>query len=357
MVVKKGKRRVIGIEVGNGMVKIRSLDAKTGLVYLEVLPSAWAYAKDVAKNSVSDESLQLDVYTIDGVEYVWGKDIGEVDNYKLTYGHENRYRTEQFKIMAKIAMARAVRDLDIHPNEKLLISTNIPSGESTNVEKEEEIISAFMGEVEGFHEVTVNEDEYTFKVFKVEVLSQALATVVGRYLDAQGYVGDEEYENLKVGVIDIGNGTTDLDVIYKLRRLNIFKSIPKGFKDVYTSIGKEINKKYPSHEVKDLKLLKQIKDKDFSYVTGRLRDPIDISKPYKLGLDELVVDIQSSVMTQWKDQSDFDEILLVGASAPSFEEMLKNVVTGLTIPKNYETSNVEGCYRWGMYILMVEGEE
>lgn len=337
-------RRVIGMDLGNGMVKIRALDKKTGEPYISVLPSAWAYRKDVG-DQVHSKQLDLDTFYIDDVPYVWGHDIDRVGGIKITYGHHNRYKTEAYKIMIKIALAKVVHDLDIPATEKIHLVTGVPSGE-TGTDCEEDIVKAFMGENKGVHEVDVNEDEHVFRIAEVEVMSQPVATVIGRFLDEEGYIGDNEYSELKVGVIDIGGGTTDLDIIDNLQRQKEFHSVPKGFTDVYNSIRATIQKRYPSHTVTDYELIGCLKEK--KYKPSKRSEEVDFTTAMNAGVQEVTIDVQQAIVSKWKDQIDIDEILLIGASAKIFEEGLSNVVSGLTIPDNHHVSNVEGYFRWGM---------
>jgi plasmid segregation protein ParM len=347
MAGKKKKKfdRVIAIDLGNGMVKIRSLDLKTGKPYKLVLPCAWAYKKDVG-DKLHVKELKLDTFYIDDVEYVWGEDISELGSkVKVGYGLENRYKSEPFKIMTKIALAKVVDDLDIQPTEKIYLVTGVPSGE-TKTDRENEITLAFLGDNGGVHEIDVNVNERFFRVAHVEVMSQPVATVIGRYLDEDGYVGDEEYESLKVGIIDVGGGTTDLDIVDKLQRQKNYTSIPKGFSDVYRSIKEVIKHEHPSHDVTDFKLLDCLETK--TYKPNKRYQEIDFSDAMEAGIREVSVDIQQAILSQWKDQTDMDEILLIGGSAKEFEPKLSNIVRGLTIPENHHTSNVEGYYRWGV---------
>jgi plasmid segregation protein ParM len=360
MTIKKKRKfdRVIGIDLGNGLVKIRSITDR-GEDYHLTLPSAFAYLKDVGE-SVNSQSMDLDVFVIDDVRYVWGKDITKIKDIKPTYGHKNRYKTESFKIMTKIAMAKVVVDLEIEPMEKILIVTGVPSAE-TGTECEGDICKAFYGEhSKGLHEVGVNEDEVMFKVSHVEVMPQALSTVLGRYLDEDGGVEDESYETMKVAVIDIGGGTTDLDIVHGLRRQKGYHSIPKGFRDVYDSIRAEIRVKYPHLTVTDFELLEVIeynnakfnKNKSvYQYKPSKLREPVDFSEALNQGINELVLDTQQAIMDKWKSQNDLDEILLVGGSAELFKEYLDEIADGITIPPNNGNSNVEGYFRFGVYLL------
>lgn len=346
---KKEYDWVIGIDLGNGFVKIRCLNKKTGEKYLVTLPSAWAYKKDVG-DDIQNPSLKLDTYYIKDVAYVWGEDIKLLKDIKNTYGHDNRYKTEAFKIMAKIAMAKVVDDLDIKATEKILLVTGVPSGES-NTEREKDIAEAFIGDKEGLHEVDVNENEHIFKIAHVEVLSQAVSAVIARYLDEDGYVGDSDYEEDKVGIIDIGAGTMDFDVVDRLRRLKGWHSEPKGFRTVYEYIRVPINRKYPNHPVSDYKLIDCLNSNE--YKPSKRKEAVNFEEEKNNAINELVVVMQQSIMEKWNDQTDMDEVLLIGASAREFKDKISNILTGITIPENADSINAEGYYRWGMYLAYV----
>ena len=362
---KKAKYdRVLAIDLGNGLVKVRSI-TQEGRDYDLTLPSAWAYSKEVGE-SVNHKVMDLDLFTIGDTEYVWGNEIVKVKGIKPTYGHENRYLTEAFKIMAQIAMAKAVHDLQITPQEKILVVTGVPSTQ-TGTSREEDIVEAFLGTNDGLYQIGVNEDEVTFKVAHVEVMPQALSTVIGRYLSEDGGVEDADYEEIKVAVIDIGGGTTDLDIVHGLRRQKGYHSIPKGFRDVYDTVRVAIKEEYPDHDVTDYELLAvldetaerskkgSVKTKQkYEYKPSRLKSAVDFTSALNNGILELSIDIQQAIMSKWKDQTDLDEILLVGGSAELFKDYIDRIVEGITIPANSGNSNVEGYYRYGVYMLAGE---
>ncbi len=364
---KKEFDRVVGIDLGNGMVKVRSV-YKNGKPYSLIVPSCFALEKEVG-NSVNRQALAIDTYLIDDIKYVWGEDINRIDKVTATYGHQNRYKTEAYQIMAKIVMARVVRDLEILPNEKILIVTGVPSQE-TNTACEADIAKAFLGDNGGFHEVSIALDDLTFRVKHVHVTAQALATVIGRFLDDDGTILDPEYETLKVAVIDIGAGTTDLDIVHELRRQNGYHSVKSGFKNVYDSIRACIQQDYPSHVVSDYKLLQAIQEANkkakvpvgvneaevvYEYVPSKLAPPVDFTKALNDGVKEVAMNIQQAIMDKWEEQTNLDEILLVGGGAEFFKQYLDKVVFGITIPENNGDSNVEGYYRLGVSIA--EGDD
>lgn len=365
MVAKKKNKfdRVVAVDLGNGLIKIRSI-YKDGKPYSLILPSAFALLKEVG-HAMNSNALDIDTYTVDGINYVWGADITRIENFTTTYGHEGRYRTEAFQIMAKIVMARIARDLEIEAKEKILLVTGVPSIE-TNTEREVELANAFYGNDAGFHEIGVGDDEVVFRIAHVQVTSQALASVIGRYLAEDGTVQDEEYEKTKVAVVDIGAGTTDLDIVHELRRQKAYHSVPKGFRDVYDSIRSAIKAKYPSHQVTDYELLDAIENAKkkpkkvtagsnepqtvFEYSPSVRATPVDFTKALNDGIKEVAMGVQQAIMDKWKEQTDLDEILLVGGSADLFKEYMDRVMFGITIPNNNGDSNVEGYYRLGVQI-------
>lgn len=358
--------RVVGLDLGNGLINTRSATTE-GEEYRTTFPSEFAYQQDIGDQmdvGKKDSKLDLDTYEIDGSFYVWGKDISKLRETQPTSGYDSRYKTEAYRIMVSIALGRAVKDLNITPQEKILVVTGVPSNE-TNTVSEDEITDAFLngkGGNKGLYKLKINDDEYIFNISHVEVTAQALATVIGRYLDVDGSVKDESYENSKVGVIDIGAGTIDFDVLDQLRRLRGHDSIPRGFNDIYEKIKAVIRKQYPAHRVNNFNLFKVIQDaqKDrggntkeikYIYTPSKTKDGVDFTEAFKEGILEIATDIQQAVTSHWKDQTGFDEILLVGGSAKEFKKSLSKSIGGITIPQNSGESNVEGYYRLGMEIL------
>ncbi|MGE6347992.1 hypothetical protein ACQKIY_25040 [Bacillus mycoides] len=363
--------RVIGIDLGNGLVKIRSV-YRDGRLYELTLPSAFGKLTDVG-SSVGGEELDLDTYRINGIDYVWGEDITRLrDKMKPCYGHQGRYESEAYKIMAQIAMSRVVKDLGIDATEKVLVVTGVPSIE-TDTECETDIANAFYGESSGFFETVVNGQEYSYRLAHVQVTAQALATVIGRYIDEVGRVLNSDYEKIKVAVVDIGAGTTDLDAVFELRRQSNYHSIQRGFRDVYEDIRTYIRKYYPAQIVTDYDILeiieevggklreqeldvsnskKKKEDIRYEYRASKRSTPVDFTDIFINSLYELAMDIQQAILDKWKNTLEFDEVLIVGGSAEHFSDMMLKIVKDAIIPENNGDSNVEGYYRLGVSIAL-----
>lgn len=350
--------REMAIDLGNGFVKLRAF-TKDGKRYELILPSTWAFLDDVGINTFGEGAgvgdIKVDRYTIGDSEYAWGEDVYKLDN-NPTYGIENRYKSEAFMVMARIAMARVVRDCEISLDEEIILTTGLPSGES-NTELEQDIRKAFLGEDNGYHDIEINDESYRFHIAHIEVLGQAMSAVVDRYLDDAGYVRDEDYEEIKVGVISIGAGTIDLDVVDALRRQGSNVSTNKGFSDVYKAIRTSIRVDYPTHasSISDYELVHLLEKRKYS--PSRRKKEVDFGDAMDNELNKLVVAMQTAISRAWKDLSSMDEVLMTGASAKVFEDAMDNFIEGITIPENYDTIEVDGMCKWSTYKKNVLMEE
>lgn len=357
--------RVIGLDLGNGLVNIRSVH-KNGKKYLITLPSAYVKKSSLGESVEGDYEVEgLDFFNIEGIEYAWGKegieDIKDESILITTNGYQGRYISMAFKRLAKMALAKAYTDLKIKPSEKVLVVTGTPS-EEFRKSANKDLVNA----IKGTHDLEVNGEKLLFKIDAVESQSQPIATVFSMYLGEDGYVENEEFEDMKVGVIDIGGGTTDYDVVDKFRRQNVYVSRPKGFQKVYETIRKAIATINPLYKPTDYNILNAINEankkalKDGGEVqylirTSQREPYVNFTNALNVGLSELAEDIESTVIKKWESQTGFDYIFLVGGSASMFEDKIP-VVSGFTIPEDSGTTNVEGYFRWGM-ALSIEKEE
>lgn len=350
--LKKYYDWIIGIDLGNGLIKIRSVH-KNGEIYRKRLPSAYTDSTSLGV-SITDSTLDLDFYEINKTEYIWGKDVVEIGNIIPTHGYEGRYSTIGYRNMVKMTLARVYNDLGIMPNDKVLIVTGVPSTE-TGTDAESQLKNAFTnnGEV---HDVIMNGKQMLIKLEEEDifVMSQPVATVLGRYLGDNGEVIDKRYETMKVAVVDIGGGTTDFDIIKNLRRLNEYDSIQNGFHDVYEAIRAEIQSIHRTSEPTDFDLLKRISygikhGNVFTYRPNIRVEPVDFSDTLEKAVLALAGLIQSKITSKWKAQADIDEFLLVGGSAGLFEVDIKEVANAVVIPQNNGDSNAEGYFKFGVH--------
>lgn len=342
---------VLGIDYGNGLVNIYS--SKDGEIYSETLPSSFILKGDYGSQfAFSNDESDLDLYSYNGGEYLWGNDI-EKQPVIDTFGHENRYKSIPFITITQLAIAKAVRDLEIQPTDKILVVTGVPTAEKGNKAIEVSLADAIKNSKTGLNKVAINDEEYIYNVEDVMIMPQALSSVFGIYYDEEGMVAESKYEDMKVAVIDIGGGTIDIDIIKNLRRLDVYESMALGFRDVYDGIRKYIKKFEPKANPNDYDLYKIINDNDnirlntFAYKPSAIRDSIDFTEEFYRQLDKVTMELHQLIMTKWKAQVDLDEILLVGGSAKFFKDRVKNIVEGFVVPNNCGITNAVGYHNYG----------
>lgn len=361
--------KVIGIDFGNGFVNIVVKDSK-GLVFTKTLPSSFVKA-DTMGQSFGTSTRDLMEFNIEGTVIKWGDDIARLDVID-TYGHENRYRTDMFKIITQLALGYIVRELDIQATDRLLVVTGVPTDESGNAVIEKDIATAIKGNSKGLNKLTkieydengeMVEQDIMYCVEDVLVLPQGLSVVLGRYYNCEGMIENIDYEEMKVAVVDIGGGTIDIELVHELNRLNEHISIREGFRDVYNNIRAKIKESYPNATPNDYELLKIINDEEsirldkYIYKPSKLKQGVDFTEVYKTSIDSLIMSIQRGLMNKMKSLTDLDEILLVGGSARLFEERLNDVMQGFTIPQDHAIANAVGYFNYGTYYNSVIGDE
>jgi hypothetical protein len=293
---------VIGLDHGNGWVKIRTTTNEI------ILPSYVARKEDIG-DSVIGRSLDLKEYEIPNVKgstFVWGEDVTKIKDVLSTYGVQNRYNNDVYQALSKFALAEALPDGDVFGD--VLVVTGVPSIE-VGTDKERQLRDVLGGS----HIVRVNGHDKIIRVGRVVVVSQPLGVVLSRYLDDDGYVADDKYEEYSVAVIDIGTGTTDLDHIKALRRISTdCHSIPVGMFDVYKRIAAWVNRQNPSANATPQEVERQFEN-DCYEVSKRVR--YDIEEVKEVAIKEVATEIVTAISQHWKSYDVFDEILITGGGA------------------------------------------
>lgn len=329
-------KKVLVLDHGNGKMKMRSS------VYKNTLPSLLAFKKDVGK-SYTGEKLQLNTYALPNGSYVWGHDVNAVPAVYPTYGFQNRYKETMYRILTKIAITSLAQKSYVQSHDEVIVVTGAPSNEIDTP-----AVADLQAAFQGIHELKIEDTFMRVNVIKVIVLPQPIGTVMSRYLDEEGYVADERYESIRVGVIDIGTGTTDLDSINRLRREE-HKSIPVGMKDVYQIIADYVNSQNPNAKAEFYHI-----EPFFAEGVYKIseRHSVDFKEVKQAAIFEVAEKIKTGIKNAWKTFDRFDEIILTGGGADLFEADIKLLVEDLIKADDPQGDNAEGMYRYGTFITM-----
>lgn len=332
---------LIGLDHGNGWVKAKTIDNQI------VLPSAIARKDAMGESLTSSSKLQVDEYesnTAKGEAFVWGKDIYKAKSVLSTYGFQDRYKQKYYRLLNEFALAAVLGEGNVF--DDVWVITGVPS-EEKGTELENDLKEA----LKGTHLVKVNGEEKIIRVEKVIILPQPVGSVMSLYLDIEGFVLDDSYEE-SIGVIDIGTGTTDLDHIFELRRQKDDElSIPLGVYNVYEKIAEKIRKEKPNSKATAQKVEEQFKS-DF-YEVSKRAEKINIKEMKEVALIQIAEDIQNQIIQRWKTWDRFDKIIITGGGASSIGEKLKELIPDVEVLKNSQFANAEGFYRYGQ---MMKGE-
>lgn len=336
------KMIAIGIDHGNGKLKARSTEVKSYIV-----PSAVALESNVGDDFMGKE-LDLQHGKVSGDEdtYVWGAPVKSVAKYSLTMGHQDRLANESYKILTELALgALAGKEEQVDA----VVVTGVPSNQIKT--KEAANLKAFL---QGTHLVKVDSREIIIRVKDVFVLPQPVGTIMSLYLDSEGFVKQESYETEKIAVIDIGNGTTDLDYIQGLKRQDEFLSIPTGMYDVYNYIARKINEEEPNAGARA-----EIVEEYFASAAYKVskRKVIPFEDIKEKAIQEIGTELKNRISQHWKFWDRFDEIILTGGGAHVFADTIRQLIPDVKVMKEPQFRNADGFYRYAQYIKGVKYDE
>ncbi|HZG79530.1 MAG TPA: plasmid segregation protein ParM [Brevibacillus sp.] len=336
---------VLGIDHGNGNVKGYSAEKSL------LLPSAYARPEDFSEEGLAKKELDLHQYSsakFEGETYLWGKDVLEASKLITTYAAQNRYAEKSYRLLSEFAIASLLPSGQGNTFDNVMLVTGCPSREK-GTKSEENLKNVFAGG----HVVKVDGRDLVIHVTSVVVLPQPLGTVASLYLDVQGYVLDDSYEESYVAVIDIGSGTTDIDGIKALnRQIEDTDTIPMGMFDAYQKIADYVNDQMPEALATPDKVERQILNGSDSYKVSQ-RASVDITDIKSKAFRELAEDLTNGINKRWKNRAKFDKLLLTGGGAKPLADHFKNWDKDVIVVENAQQANAAGFYRYG--VMMARG--
>jgi plasmid segregation protein ParM len=327
---------VVGLDHGNGWVKAKS-DSN-----MVILPSYMA-RKDSLGEDLTGGKLDINVFKSTAAKsesYIWGKDIVKAERPLSTYGSQDRYKQKYYQLLNEFTLASLI-DEDVAND--VWVVTGVPSQEK-GTHLEEQLKESLMGA----HLVNKDGKDIIVKVSKVVVIPQPVGTVMSQYLDEEGAVENDQYEELSVAIIDVGTGTTDLDHVKELRRQeDDSESISIGMFDVYKKIASHINKVNTSANATPQKVEAQFESD--SYAISK-RSKVDITQIKEEALENVAMDIKNAITQRWRTWDRFDEIIVTGGGASALGKKLKELIEDATPIKSSQLANADGFYRYGKFL-------
>jgi|SRR5690625_209928 len=338
---------LFALDLGNIQTKIKSSKLE------KVLPSKFAYYEDLGNQSTSISKSNLDIkeYKVnfdDDFTYAWGSDINKakVKRFTDTIAFENRYSTPNFKLLANFAIGELAKDF---PEAKdNILNVNIVTGVPTDEFNERSVMS-IMKVLKGDHNITIDSIPMVIRVNEVKVLPQPVGTVYNEFLDSEGYIEHEEYENETVSVVDCGGGTILIDTLNNMNLAETGRTQEEeGAHSLYDSIIAECSKNEISLTKNDIeKILREQEDKYF--FKPNKNESYEITKIVNKGIKKYTNNLLNIVDSTLKGTSHIDTLFFTGGGANIInqKQVLNRYVRAIFI-KDSETANVNGFYKFGL---------
>jgi plasmid segregation protein ParM len=325
--------KLLGLDVGYGFVKVT--DGNLG----------YSFPSVIGDGDANDQTLNF------------GKSLSRINNLKIIYKNKI-YRVGDSAIRHSnylyrdLSLSRSYgSDFDILFLAALSLFSD---GSETNFKvvtglppERMHMADTIKDLVRGEHLFSVFENrkykEITLEVLDVEVIPQPIGTFWAEY--AQSIVEGKNLGLSKIGVIDIGFGTSDFAVIEDQEYIPQKSfTIPIGMSTAYKEISKALLAEYgiakESHSLDEIIIKRKIRKAGMTY---------DISPVIDNCLEKLSRNIMVEINSNWVTD-EFDKILFTGGGSQALGKFLvPKFEQGMTVEDAF-IANSKGYYNWAAYL-------
>ncbi|SEO80636.1 plasmid segregation protein ParM [Amphibacillus marinus] len=335
------------LDIGNKQTKMVS--EKTS----DVFPSYYLLKQDLGSSlTLIGQQRLIDSYesNIDpDFTYAWGKEIAQVstDKYIDTISFDNRYRTNEFKLLVDFSLANLAKD---YPAAKMSIlectvATGVPSSDY-----HDEAIRDIITAIKGDHNVRLNGESLNIRVKEVFVIQQPIGTIYNELLDSNGYIENESFLDENVVVVDIGGGTLLIDT---LKSLNLDEKQSgqrdNGAYDLFERI-KNLAKQKGIRGLTEYKIEQIVRrgnsESGYSYQPNK-NECIDLTEIILTAQKIYTREVINTINTTLKDKSQIDTALFTGGGPNVLNsDELKQVFKNSYLVEDSETATVRGYFKY-----------
>ncbi len=337
------KLEIIGFDVGNGFLKISSLEKDQ---IIESVYAEYDGGINVMGEQDQDEGINVYIPTKFGSEkYVLGQTA--VDRYAVggainTIDMNGRLDRRTFQILLQLGLAHILPKAN---DVKLLIVTGVPEEES--LAESQKLYDALLT---GVNVIEVNGESRVRYVQTIKALHQPSGLLFDLYLDGEGYVRDGEIVKGQTLIIDIGEGTTDVSVFHGLRKTNGF-SLKLGTSEVSRRILAEISSKAKASVT--LADVQQAVRNHSTYLSIG-REQFEIDRQGEIATQNVIDRILSQIQSRIPNRDEYNRVVVGGGGAGFFENFIKSWQNDAIISSD-QTAIARGFRKYG--VAMARREE
>lgn len=320
-------KSIVGIDIGYGDIKIVSDDLLSveDSGCLVSFPTLIARARGGAFVVKGQEPIHT--IEVGGKNYCVGKDAMQSSNV-LTTRYETWFKEDVYLAFYKKALSHVAPGV-------IDVVTGLPV--SAYNQWHGELKNRLTGEF------VVNGK--TYRVDNVTVMPQPFGSFSNFVLDANGEQANDDAMQETIGIIDIGNRTTDFILVESgtWKEEGASGTINTGVSDMLGQISKRVLETYNV----DLTPL-QIREAIRSRTIKAFGKPKDIGAIIDKEADFFATNIEHTARTFWGTGGNVDTVLLVGGGAEIFKKSMENLFPHLTVPKDPAFSNAKGFWKYGV---------
>jgi plasmid segregation protein ParM len=182
------------------------------------------------------------------------------------------------------------------------------------------------------------------------MLPQPLGSILNCLMDDSGKIINDELDNQKVGVVDIGFRTTDFTILDHLRYIDrgsrtFDNGISKGFGVISNKLREKCGVSVELYRLYKAAEEGTIKMRGHGFSFEKIRDQV---------YSQLASTIANDLDRLWADDWDIDSIILTGGGCRELAGYLQPLITGNVIPIDSNAdprlNNVLGYAKYGRYI-------
>lgn len=344
--------KVLAVSLDLGNAKVKGL--VEGKEKVMVLDNFIADAEEfVGDNEIWVEyANELNVYESqkhEKEEYVWGPGIKRATMPISTYNKNDRYNYKPYRLLAEFALAEMVHDL-VEEGQivDLVLTVGVPAEEKQIPKHESDLRSTFVG----LHTVKRNNKTVVFRVLEdtFTIMSQPTATPTSMFyssdltkIERPDLRINANDEPARIGVVDIGGGTTDLDVLLGMKPvLANRKTVAMAMNEVHDNIGKAINRDMPEIRATAEKVEREIIKNKNRYYVSNSQGTIDISGYQDNEYAKYMKVIVGAINKVWDNIATFDGILITGGGAVEVFDLFKEWNAICELVPDAQVANVKG---------------
>lgn len=341
---------IFALDLGNKQTKLKSRKAEY------ILPSQFINRADQPqqlnplgkKDSLHDFKVPFDEST-----YAWGPDLTSLrlDDYlQDTLMHQNRYRSDGFKLLANFALGLLARDFGSAKKEilEVIVTTGLPTSDYNSHQQLVDLTETLKGQ----HQVDVDGETITVRVKKVLVIPQPVGTFYQLLLDNEGFVAKEDLIDEKVGIVDVGGGTVLLDTLinFGLDQRDR-RQYATGANDLYEAIASQMDGNVSNFQIEKV-VRKGLTNRSFSYHFSK-NNVVDITEIVEREIQSFSRRLVRNLKSTFKDMQTMDSLIMTGGAANLIDQSVITdfFETAIFLPDS-ELANVRGFYKYALTTLV-----